>query len=72
MENIRKKRILKVKYILLETKKDLTQLNDHELNDKVTKIRKEIHELFIKQLQVTNLEYHILAKPIFTGIQICI
>ena len=48
MENIRKKRILKVKYILLETKKDLTQLNDNELNDKVTKIRKEIHELFIK------------------------
>ena len=48
MENIRKKRILKVKYILLEIKKDLTQLNDNELNDKVTKIRKEIHELFTK------------------------
>ena len=41
-------RILKVKYILLEVQKDLTQLNDNELKDKETKIRKEIHELFTK------------------------
>lgn len=43
-----KSRILKVKYILLEVQKDLKQLNDNELKDKETKIRKEIHELFTK------------------------
>ena len=45
---MRKNRILKVKYTLLELEKDFKELKDREI-----KIKKEMEELFLKPINVS-------------------
>ena len=48
LNNMWKNQFLKVKNSLLELQKDLIELKDRELKDRVVKIKKEIKEVFSK------------------------
>ena len=50
---MQKNQFLKVKNSLLEVEKDFLELKDRELKDKQVKIKREIEELFFKQIIVS-------------------
>ena len=54
LNNVPKSQILKVKNSLLELQKDLTDLKEKELKDREVKIKRELEELFLKPIIVSN------------------